>query len=189
MDHNKNLFQSEEESAQDGSYTFTTWKNETQNTAVLKLQDLEEDYNYVSKKNPAKGTMEKKPTRKTGNGKWITRTIKPGESVQLPRHFDNAIQTLDLSEDPITGKIVGSGTVIGGACPWLTKVGDEDRVVADFLDWETDVAVQEIEKMSKAIERSKAREMKLQKINEQRKLIEATYSELKTANKTAKEKK
>ncbi len=57
------------------------------------------------------------------------------------------------------------------------------------MDWETDVAVQEIEKMSKAIERSKAREMKLQKINEQRKLIEATYSELKTANKTAKEKK
>lgn len=70
--------------------------------------------------------------------------IKPGEEVSLPSIYDPEIRKLDKR-----------GIIVGGLCPWLTKVGDEDREIEQALDYKSVIESQELEKIAAKLQKEK----------------------------------
>src|SRR5216684_3743861 len=100
MDFNKDIFQKQQTNE---LHKVTIWRNDTQEVCRMALHDIHESVNYSTRKSLSdEGVFEKISGHKTGNGGFLNIEIKPGENVTLPSYFDNAIQTLDYREDPVT---------------------------------------------------------------------------------------
>lgn len=59
--------------------------------------------------------------------------IQPGQTKSLPSEYDQAIRKVS----PKTGQVVG------GLCPWLTKIGEEDVVVHKSLDYKNAIETEQ----------------------------------------------
>jgi hypothetical protein len=117
------------------SETYSTWRNDNDRTAVFKL--------LTDKK------ITKNSSRRMNNGEpvqgsiFLNVKIEPGESKQLPSEYDQAIRTVS----PKTGQVVG------GLCPWLVKVGEEDIVVHVSLDYKTSIMETEALELAKSMKK------------------------------------
>lgn len=120
------------------SSTFSTWRNDNDKPAVFKI--------LTDKK------VTKNNSRRMNNGEqcqgsiFLNVIIQPGETKQLPSEYDQAIRTVSPR----------SGQVVGGLCPWLVKVGEEDVVVHISLDYKASMmeaeAMQLVASMKKETE-------------------------------------
>ena len=103
------------------SATYSTWRNDNDKPAVFRL--------LTDKK------ITKNNSKRNNNGESVQGSIflsvrlEPGQTTQLPSEYDQAIRTVS----PKTGQVVG------GLCPWLIKVGEEDIVVHVSLDYKTSI--------------------------------------------------
>jgi hypothetical protein len=77
-------------------------------------------------------------------GKRFQVIIKPGETRKLPAEFDAAIHQKDER-----------GIVVGGLCPWLTRLDEEakpvDRKLHAALDYKTDVENEDLDALERQI--------------------------------------
>jgi hypothetical protein len=75
---------------------------------------------------------------------WYSVTIKPGETQALPAELDQGIRT------------VRRGQIVGGICPWLTRVDETDAPdLHPALDWKAVVEQQELEDLAAKIKRER----------------------------------
>ncbi len=115
--------------------TFSTWRNDNDKPAVFKL--------LTDKK------VTKNRSKHMNNGEQVQGSIflpvrvEPGQSIQLPSEYDQAIRTVS----PKTNQVVG------GLCPWLIKVGEEDLVVHVSLDYKTSIMETEALELAKAMKK------------------------------------
>jgi hypothetical protein len=109
---------------------FTTWKNTNDKAASFRLLTHEKRRGKHPKFGAdAKGSV------------FLKIEIAPGESKQLPSEYDQAIRKVC----PKTGQIVG------GLCPWLTKVGEEKVVIHTSLDYKTAIEGEEARQLVAAM--------------------------------------
>ncbi len=99
--------------------TISKWKNNNNVTAKMRLL-----------------THEKKTGRPNGRHQDSTKCqasvflrieLPPGETIELPSEYDQAIRTVSTR----------TGEVIGGLCPWLTKIGEENVTIHSSLDYKS----------------------------------------------------
>lgn len=112
--------------------TFTTWKNNNDQKAIFKL---------VTDKTLAGSHPKFGADCKAVH--FLLVEIEPGKSKRIPTEYDQAIRTVN----PKTGQVVG------GLCPWLTKVGEEDIVVHKSLDYKAAWQEQEVQEVAQAMKK------------------------------------
>ena len=118
----------------------TTWRNDTKYIARFRILTSE---------------MSRNPFV----GKFLYIKLKPGESYQLPSKYDDGIRKVDPK----------TNVIVGGMCPWLTKVDAEEikPTMSNALDFETQNEVDEIKRLQESMAKRKLMEMKLQELREQ----------------------
>lgn len=124
--------------------SMTTWINKTKYTANFKLIGVHSANNIDGE---------------THCGEINEVTLAPGEKVDIFSVFDNAIRTIDKN----------SGLVVGGLCPWLDKVKEDDKPeMHSCLDFETIMDEDRISKLSRKLikDRSDAEAIKI--LNEEK---------------------
>lgn len=141
--------------------TFSTWKNNNDATARFRLLT---DKKVVGRPN--------KNHKESGDCKvsvFLNVVIEPGATKLIPTEYDDAIRKVSKK----------TGQVVGGLCPWLTKVGEEDVVIHTSLDYKS------------AFQEEEARQLvdTMKKENELRAALELIQKRKLAAEITAEEKK
>jgi hypothetical protein len=112
--------------------TFSTWKNNNSEKAVFRLlTHLKKPGKHPKFGADCKGSV------------FLRVEIEPGATKQLPSEYDQAIRAVS----PV------SGQVVGGLCPWLTKVGEEDVVVHTSLDYKTALMEEEAKLLAASLKK------------------------------------
>src|ERR1022692_583546 len=96
---------------------YSTWRNDNDKPAVFRL------LTHEKRKGVKNGKHE--DSNKCQGSVFLRVEIKPGETRQLPTEYDDAIRKVNPK----------TGMVHGGLCPWLTKVGEDEVLVHQSLDY------------------------------------------------------
>lgn len=117
--------------------TFSQWVNNNNETATFRLLTHEKRKGLPARNNAHIDSG------KCDASTFLKVVVKPGEKVSLPAEYDQAIRKIDAR----------TGQVVGGLCPWLTKIGEEDVVINKSLDYKTAIlhedALRTVEVMKK----------------------------------------
>lgn len=106
----------------------STWKNESDKVVKLRL------------------LTDARDGKKQQGFKFKHVVIPPGETVELPCEFDRAIRD------------VRDGVIVGGQCPWLTKVNDVEFPMHPSLDYKAVAEELELQSLAEKIRKEKALE-------------------------------
>jgi hypothetical protein len=130
--------------------TFSEWKNNNDVKAVFRLLTNEKRVG----KNIRYGADCQGST-------FRTIVIEPGHTIKLQKEYDQAIRTVSTA----------TGLVVGGLCPWLTKIGEENITVHTSLDYKTAFQEEEAITLMKALKKENELREALKEL-EKRKLVE-----------------
>jgi hypothetical protein len=142
--------------------TFTTWKNNNNVAATFRLL-----------------THEKRKGRQNINHQnngdclmsvFLKVVVQPGEQIRLPSEYDSAIRK--VSER--------TGEVVGGLCPWLTKVGEEDIVINKSLDYKIAIMEEQAQNTIDALKKENQLRSALDEIEKAKAALAAKELSLKT---------
>jgi hypothetical protein len=115
---------------------FTVWKNNTDKTFSFKIYGEERIIHLTPNQYRPFTEAGKRMSR-------MTVIIQPGKSVEIDSRYDNAIRTVNES-----------GNIVGGLCPHLSKVG-EDETPKFSLGLDS-IRIEEEEERKKLIEKMEA---------------------------------
>jgi|ERR1700678_2533782 hypothetical protein len=125
---------------------FSTWRNDNDVPAQFRLMTHEKIKG--SSKQPKDGSV------------FEYVNLLPGETIQLPSEYDAAIRKV--------GKL---GSVSGGLCPWLVKVGDEVRIDT-ALDYKKAIENEQLLKLAEELEKESVLSKALDEMKRRRAAIE-----------------
>ncbi len=124
--------------------TFSTWKNNEDVTFNFRLMmDEKAKGTKIPVRNASQVLTSGEEKEACVMSQFLRVQIKPGESIVLPSKYDQAIRWVS----PRTNEVVG------GICPLLTKVGEEDLVVSSAFDYKVAIMQEEAEIVAKAMEK------------------------------------
>jgi hypothetical protein len=124
--------------------SFSTWKNNEKVTFTFRLlTDEKGKGTKIPVKNPHQVKTSDEEKEACVMSQFLRVTVKPGQEIRLPSKYDQAIRWVS----PRTGEVVG------GLCPLLTKVGEENLIVSQAFDYKTAImhegAMKAVEAMKK----------------------------------------
>ena len=99
--------------------TISHWKNN--NTVPAKFRLL------THEKRTGRPNSRHQDSAKCQASIFLKIELEPGQTIELPSEYDQAIRTLSSR----------TGEVVGGLCPWLTKIGEENVTLHSSLDYKS----------------------------------------------------
>ncbi len=112
--------------------TFSHWENNNDQKAVFRLVDDRK----------VKGTDKMYGVDCQGTH-FLHVEVLPGKKVKIPSLYDQAIRTVNHK----------TGQIVGGLCPWLTKIGEEDIVIHKSLDYKSAMQDIEVKEMAETLKK------------------------------------
>ena len=101
---------------------YSEWKNNNDKPAKFKL--------LTHEKRTGRNTSKHTDGTNCTASVFITIELQPGETKMIPAEYDAAIRRVDNK----------TNLVVGGLCPWLTKVGEESVTIHSSLDYKSAIA-------------------------------------------------
>jgi len=147
--------------------TFSEWKNNNTDTANFKL--------LMDNKRPGSDSRHGVDCKASV---FLPVRLEPGQSIKLPKEYDQAIRKVC----PKTGQVVG------GLCPWLVKVGEEDIVVHSSLDYKAAFQEQEAMELMKAMKKENELRDALKELEKRKLQVTEMASEKRSVGRPAKDK-
>jgi hypothetical protein len=138
---------------------YTEWKNNNKEKAVFRL--------LTHEKRTGRPNARHKDSGRCQASVFLKIEVLPGQTIKLKSEFDDAIRKVSKE----------TGQVVGGLCPWLTKVGEEDVTVHSSLDYKLAIQEEQAHHMLDAMKKENDLREALKEIERRKLLMEAGKTE------------